>query len=274
MGRIWLVIFLLILRHDLLCPGRIQNQVKAISLILLPGLDGTGLLFEPLLPCLPAWLHPCVVRYPADEPLGYEQLLPRVEAALPQRAPFLLLGESFSGPLAILAASRAPEGLLGVILCASFALNPMPVRSKRVGMLARPSVIRFFPFGVLSRALLGMRPVVELRERLRDVVLQVQPAVIAARLRAVAAVDVRPALKSCRVPMLYLAARRDAIIPRGSREAIRRAYPALRVVRLDAPHMLLQSAPAQAARAISAFAASAPAPERRRRNTGPTPVRS
>src|SRR5262245_11899688 len=97
-----------------------------MHLLLLPGADGTGILFAPLLSALPPALQPLVVRYPPDQPLGYADLLPLVEEAVPASGDFLVLGESFSGPLALLLAARRPPGLRGVILCASFARNPLP----------------------------------------------------------------------------------------------------------------------------------------------------
>src|SRR5579863_3225723 len=96
-----------------------------VKLILMPGMDGTGELFAPLLRALGTSVETSVVRYPPDEPLGYAELLPRVRAELPQSGPFVLLGESFSGPLAIMLAGEAPAGLRGVMLSASFATNPV-----------------------------------------------------------------------------------------------------------------------------------------------------
>src|SRR6516225_8307668 len=97
-----------------------------MHLLLLPGMDGTGRLFEPLLPFLPPSLVAVVLAYPPDRPLDYAELLPYVEAAIPDGQEFLVLGESFSGPLALLLAARQPPGLRGIILCASFARSPLP----------------------------------------------------------------------------------------------------------------------------------------------------
>ncbi|MGQ0798894.1 MAG: serine aminopeptidase domain-containing protein [Pseudomarimonas sp.] len=44
---------------------------------------------------------------------------------LPRSEPYFLLGESFGGPLAIALAARQPRGLLGLVLCASFARYPI-----------------------------------------------------------------------------------------------------------------------------------------------------
>src|SRR6185369_2945536 len=93
-------------------------------LVLLPGMDGTGILFEPLLEILPPELEAQVVSYPTHKPCGYEELAGLVAAALPKDGPFIILGESFSGPLAIMAAHAQPPGLKGIVLCASFARSP------------------------------------------------------------------------------------------------------------------------------------------------------
>ena len=86
-----------------------------LTLILLPGLNGTGMLFLPLLAQLPSYDTPRVVSFPGDVMLGYGQLLRRVFHALPSAGPFVVLGESFSGPLALMAAAQAPAGLRWVI---------------------------------------------------------------------------------------------------------------------------------------------------------------
>jgi len=41
-----------------------------MRLLLLPGTDGTGLLFEPLVKALPSCLTAHVVAYPPEQPLG------------------------------------------------------------------------------------------------------------------------------------------------------------------------------------------------------------
>ena len=92
--------------------------MRETAIVLLPGLDGTGTLFRPLLAHLPSPLRPIVVAYPGNEKLGYDALRQRVMAALPTEEPFVILGESFSGPLALMAAAIClrrllPGGLVG-----------------------------------------------------------------------------------------------------------------------------------------------------------------
>jgi pimeloyl-[acyl-carrier protein] methyl ester esterase len=76
-----------------------------------------------------------VVPYPPDVPLGYDELEPLVREALPTRGHFVLLGESFSGPLAIRIAANPPPALVGLILCVTFASTPSPTLAGHGGSL-------------------------------------------------------------------------------------------------------------------------------------------
>src|SRR5262249_18941677 len=123
--------------------------------MLLPGMDGTGRLFEPLIRHLPPELEPVVVAYPGDQPYGYTELLPLVEAAIPDEDDFVVLGESFSGPLALILAAQQPPRLRGVILCASFAVSPLPVSVRWLRGILRHILVHMVPFSLVRHALLG-----------------------------------------------------------------------------------------------------------------------
>ena len=92
-------------------------------LVLLPGMDGTGELFAPFIAALGPEVSSVVVRYP-DQPQGYASHEDAARAALPEGKPFVVLGESFSGPVAISIAAASPPGLCGYILCSSFVSCP------------------------------------------------------------------------------------------------------------------------------------------------------
>jgi hypothetical protein len=55
--------------------------------ILLPGFDGTGMLFAPLLRALPPGIEPVVVSYPADWACSAEELVGIALAHLPANEP-------------------------------------------------------------------------------------------------------------------------------------------------------------------------------------------
>jgi pimeloyl-[acyl-carrier protein] methyl ester esterase len=90
----------------------------------LPGLDGTGSLFERFINAAPSNWPLRVLRLPADQPQGYHDLADSVLPLLPGD-PLALIAESCSGPLAILLANRCPQ-VYAIVLCASFVRHPLP----------------------------------------------------------------------------------------------------------------------------------------------------
>ena len=224
-------------------------------LVLLPGLDGTGHLFAPLLQELPASMQPVVVAYPERQAMSYEALLEHVQKLLPTDQPYVLLGESFAGPLALMLAARqqaVPDSCLrGVVLCCSFACNPRP----GLGVLApllqlalpRP------PWWAINVALLGAWATPALQAAVRHAVGRVSVAVLRQRLQAVVKVDARAHLAQLRVPVVYLRALHDRLVPTNVATQMQQLSPHMQVLDAQAPHGLLQTQPQWAAAALQRF---------------------
>ena len=81
----------------------------------------------------------------------------------------------------------------------------------------------------------------------------VPPRVLAERPKAVLRLDCADDLPRCRAPLLYVAARGDALVGKASGEAVRAARPDVTVRTVDGPHLLLQAKPAEAWREIECF---------------------
>ncbi|WP_256079485.1 alpha/beta fold hydrolase [Massilia sp. YIM B04103] len=225
-----------------------------LTLVLLPGMDGTATLFEPLIAALGGSFHIRRVAYPRDQPLGYRELTEVARQALPAEGKFIVLGESFSGPIAISLAAAQPAGLLGVILCSSFARNPHPL-FKPLRWLADILPVKLLPNAVLSYFLMGRFANPRLRAALDGALAQVSAAAFRARLKAVLAVDVSAQLQRLQAPLLYLQAMHDRVVPAAAARHIASTYPATQILALDGPHFLLQIAPQAGAAAIQAFVA-------------------
>ena len=189
--------------------------------------------------------------------LGYAELEALARASLPTSRPYVLLGESFSGPIAISIAASCPPHLVALILCVTFARNPLPVLG------SMPWLLPLVPFGlapmrVISALLLGRFATVPLSEALRATFDEVSTQTFKARLAAVARADMRPALANVHVPVLYLRATEDRLVPRRCADAIARVATQTRIVEIEAPHMLLQVAPDKAAAIVKAFVDTLP----------------
>jgi pimeloyl-[acyl-carrier protein] methyl ester esterase len=215
-------------------------------LVLLPGMDGTGILFEPLLEVLPRRLDAQVVQYPPDKALGYEALLDVVQDAIPVEGPFVLLGESFSGPLALMTASNRPSGLQAVVLCASFVQSPLPWFPRAFEALVTATTLALVPAFVRERALLGRHATPKLSSLLARAHRCVTLEAMAARARAILRVDVSSALRACPVPLLYIRAKDDRVVSVGSWKLIAENRPDACVEVVPGPHLILQTNPVAA----------------------------
>ena len=223
-----------------------------MTLVLLPGMDGTGQLFAPFVAALGPEFSVQVVAYPTTAPLGYHELESIARAALPTEGPYVILGESFSGPIAVSLAASGSPGLKGLVLCCSFVRNPRPVFSGLRSLVA-VLPLALAPVSLLGRLLLGRFSTSALEAALAKSLSQVSPSAIRARLQAVLSVNVSAKLSTVKVPVLYLRGSRDSVVPAGASVLVANLCPGTRVVELEAPHFLLQAVPTKAAQAVGAF---------------------
>jgi pimeloyl-[acyl-carrier protein] methyl ester esterase len=224
------------------------------ALVLLPGLDGTGKLFADFLKALDPKFNATVIGYPKDVPAGYAELEALVRSALPADRPFILLGESFSGPIAIRIAAAPPKGLVGLILCGTFARNPFPYLA-----WARPLAVylplKRLPRWVRAPLMWGSaRPDRAPRQSERAMA-GVAVSVIRHRIAELLSADETAALTRIFVPTLVLRATRDRVVSSAATQRIMRGILHAQRVDIDGPHLLLQTRAAECAAAVQSFAA-------------------
>jgi pimeloyl-ACP methyl ester carboxylesterase len=222
-----------------------------IPILLLPGMDGTGDLFDFFIAEAPPAFRPLVVSLP---PRGsYEELVEAVRFRIPDE-PFVIVGESYSGPLALRIASAADTQAVAVVLCNSFIASPYtPI----LRVLPWTLLLSKAPSPAMIRRLMaGRNAPAELIDAIQAAIARTPADVLPARLREVFALDEAKTLEAIRLPILYLRGTRDALVPESAVERIVRVAP--HVVRRDipAPHLLLQTAPKQAWSAIEEFVAT------------------
>jgi pimeloyl-ACP methyl ester carboxylesterase len=221
-----------------------------VSLILLPGLDGAGLAFGPLVKLLPSSIEPTVVTYPRDRMMGYQELLPFVRQRLPD-GPFVLLGESFSSPLSIMIAAARPPGLRGLILSSAFARNPLWLAPNWLAPLTRPFIFRLYnPYIRLKVWRRGGGPSGAARLAAIDGLL---PEVVANRARSALQVNVLEKLPTVQVPVMYVRGDRDKLVHSRNLVEMAASLPSMRVVRIDGGHCVLRSKAEAAGAAIVEF---------------------
>lgn len=226
--------------------------MEKLTLVLLPGLDGSGDLFASFIEALGPEFKTTIVRYPVGEPMGYQELEALVRQRLPASEPIAILGESFSGPIAVSIAATPPPNLVATVLCCTFTSNPQPNLSHLRWLLPLASH-RLAPLAVVSAFLLGKQSSPALRDLLASALAKLSTAAFRARLAAVLGVNVTAKLASVQSPVLYLQALQDRLVPAGASAKVLQANVSIQVAKLEGPHFLLQTSPALAAEVVGAF---------------------
>lgn len=226
------------------------------KLVLLPGLHGSAALFDDLADRLRCSVELHRIEYPERHSASLEDLIRHVAEQTPKAQPYYLLAESFSGPIAWQHCMGSSEDIRGLMLCASFLDPPLPRGLSRILGLLSGFIAR------LPRSRLGLRYLLLEKDsppELVDAVLRevdgLPPSVLAERLRWVAQVSEGSADPSVDLPVLYLEGGRDRLIGSRGWRSVRARQPAAKRVVLDAPHLLLQTRPAQAAALVLEFVA-------------------
>jgi pimeloyl-ACP methyl ester carboxylesterase len=200
-----------------------------------------------------AYLPTLVIGYPPDQCWDYPALADYVCARLPA-SPFIIIAESFAGPLALLMAQRSNNNLRALVLCATFVRNPYPFISRVLRPLLCDRLFRIKPNKWLIRLMIaGTDAPVALIERTLANLAQVSTAVLRQRLDAVLDCDARAWLQHCKLPLLHIHARRDHLLPRRSAREMQRLRPDMLSIEIDSPHFVLQRQSGECTQHIIAF---------------------
>jgi len=235
-------------------PQRASGAARAQipMLVMLPGLDGMGKRFGAFIAALGAEVAVEIVRYPEREPLGYAELEHHVRAALPRARRFVLLAESFSGPLGIRIAANPPPELAGLILVSSFARYPLRCPGWAVPLAARLP-LKSLPRWLRSLLLWGSLDPARAPRAADRSMATVSREVLRHRMAELLRVDERERVHALRLPAQVIAGRGDLLL---ARRAARRLAACLlegEHVELEGPHALLQARPAACAQVTLQF---------------------
>ncbi|MEM6251612.1 MAG: alpha/beta hydrolase [Cyanobacteria bacterium P01_D01_bin.156] len=225
------------------------------TLVLLPGLDGTGRLFSYFLEQFLYKNRIVVTKYPPDQLLDYDQLAAIVRRQLPKSTHFIIVAESFAGPIAARLIEH-PQ-LRGIIFCASFLTPPQPWLLEFVGQMPLPLLLRFpIPSFPLRVACFGFSCPEVILDSFRETLQLVKPEVISYRLHLLLNINDLWRIRKSPVPLGYLKASADQLVPASKQLEIKRVFPPLETREITGSHFLLQTLPVAAKEAIFDLCAS------------------
>ena len=225
-----------------------------MRLILLPGMDGTGLLFNPLQKELGDVPH-TVLSYPLSEKLDYDDATEHIRKRLPVDEGFVLLAESYSGRVAYNLARQDIPNIKGVIFVVSFLSSPRPVLLSVAKLLPLSLLIRLpFPNWLFRKFVVGPDGTDDAIAFTRQVLKKVKPAVLAKRLRDIGN-QTLPA-ETIAVDSYYIQAMQDRLVPSRCHQEMQGLIPNIDKTELAGPHLLLETNPVESADAIKKILAN------------------
>jgi len=192
-------------------------RAMAEPLILVPGLDGTGLLFYRQVPLLERHWQVTTHRH-RDSATEMRELIEELDARVRQIAAgqrVTLVGESFGGALSLSYALAHPDRVARLVI-----LNSFPYFGPQARLWLGYHLLRATPWGMMRmvRQLTAWRlhsphtGPEELR-RFHELIRATTRQGYLSRLHMLRSYDVRPRLHELRIPVLYLAADQDHLVP-------------------------------------------------------------
>lgn len=225
---------------------------EQIGIVLMPGLDGTGMFFEPLIHVLPPDIPVSVITYPRNTILSLEEHARFIAGHFPTDN-VIVIAESFSGLVGLELLHLRPREVKGIIFSTAFA---EPLHRKLIhGLSLIPgieSIARKLPVSLLDHLLFGPFSNKDLETLLIRGLPQIDAKCLKHRAGLIAAGY--PFLdEQFEMPCLYLQAARDRVVPQKTASWFAAHFYPFECARFDAPHCLLQTRPAECSAKIVDF---------------------
>lgn len=222
-----------------------------MKILLLPGLDGTGILFKPFLDCAPSHFKVEPVSLSQKSELTIDHQLRYVSKQIGNE-PCVLVAESYSGRIAYEYALKHQGTVKHVVFVASFLESPSyfsNIASKMPEAIFRN---RFLLNSVALKLAYRHYQTKELSDLFLYAIDNVEPKVLKARIREVSCMKA-PSQK-LHVPCTYIQAYHDSLVPTSALNSFKALCPDLRNRVCQGSHFLMQTNPVYVWRVIDELA--------------------
>ena len=215
-----------------------QRHVNDICLVMLPGIDGTGMMFKPLLQCLPTNFNHKIIPIPNAHFTSHEELAKSILEDLPD-GQCVVLAESFSGRTAYELCLLAPEKIIHVIFAASFLDNPNKLSSLSRLLPLSPLKNGLVPSWLLRKFLFGIdhAPI----KLLHDSLSRVESVLLRNRLQILA--NLTTPKEPTNIDCTVISASKDQLVSSKAQNVIAQVFSSTKHHFIEVGHFVLQSAP-------------------------------
>ena len=210
-----------------------------MQIVLLPGLDGTGKLFEEFVNKLAVNHKVTIVSYPAMIKGSYSDYVAYVKEHLP-KDDFIVVAESFSGNIAHLLVQEEISNLKAVVFVATFLQNPRALLLNRYTLkLLKPLLYLPLNTTIVRFLLLGSKADTEVLKKVTKTIKTLPPSTILHRLALISNLK----CKSVKIDTkaVVLIAKDDKLIPQKCIKDFEKSYKNIPIFKLNGAHLLLQT---------------------------------
>ncbi|MFL0798378.1 MAG: hypothetical protein K6L73_12910 [Cellvibrionaceae bacterium] len=215
-----------------------------MKLVLLPGMDGTGKLFEDFLSCLQK--DHVIIPLPEGPDQSYRGLAEYISEKLPNES-HIILAESFSGGLIPHLLNKNNPHIKGVIFAASFINCPKPLLCRMAKLIPLKVVNKLPRISFLyQQLLLGKNSSSKTLNIFKKIISDLPKDILNNRLSSLRKLKPTP-INNNLIPCVYIKATKDYLVPARKSEEISRTFRNIEIIEVRGPHFILQAQPEECA---------------------------
>ena len=216
------------------------------DVVLLPGLHGSRALYASFVALAPPWASCLTLALPTVGEQTFDGIAGALEPELRSLEGFVLVGESFSGPIAARLAARLGQKVALTVLCNPLVEVPFGLP---VGLAVAGATSRWLPVWCAARELTGGdRP---LAKAVLKEVHSLPKEVLKERLASAFSATRDDLVPYLSAPLLVILGTKDRLVSPARTRALLESVPSHTLADLDGPHLIAQTRPAEVWKAIS-----------------------
>ncbi|MFT5132351.1 MAG: surfactin synthase thioesterase subunit [Gammaproteobacteria bacterium] len=213
-----------------------------MKLVLLSGLDGTGVLFEPFLKYSDGKITTEIIELPPVESATFKDLAMSLAERLKDDE-LIILAESYSGRLAYELAKNKDLKINQIFFTAIFLSTPSLLSNYASFFPISLVKSRFLPKSIVGKFLFGRYSSKHLLDLFYRAMDRVDFKILKSRLRQISLLE--PPRNSIEIPCTYIGALSDNLVSRRVLDTFKQCCNKLDIQEIEGTHFLLQTNPSE-----------------------------